>query len=71
MNKVPEATMSEDFQLDIPLETSHEYQNFRLLEIPSELLGLITSKTPPRYPFFLDVIYILSEPKLINGGSSF
>ena len=54
--------MSEDFQLDIPLETSHDYQNFRLLEIPSELLGLITSKTPPRYPFSLDFVCTLSEP---------
>lgn len=44
-------TMSQEFQVDIPLEFSHEQQNFRLLEIPSELLGLITSEIPPRYPF--------------------
>ena len=52
MSLDPDAIMSEDFnQVDIPLEICHEQQNFRLLEIPSELLGLIISKMPPRYPF--------------------
>lgn len=44
-----DATMSEDFQLDIPFENNQEQQNFRLLEIPSDLLRLITSENPPRY----------------------
>ena len=44
--------MSGQLNVDIPLETCHEQQNFRLLEIPPDLLRLITAKSPPRYPPF-------------------
>jgi hypothetical protein len=41
--------MLHDSKADVPFEICLEQENFRLLEIPSGLLRLITSKTPPRY----------------------
>jgi hypothetical protein len=57
--------MSDSSKPDIPLESCHDQRSFRLLEIPSELLGLITSKIPPRYVPEADSVQY--KPRLICG----
>lgn len=36
----------------VPFSLAHELQQFRLLELPQELVALLDDPNPPRYVFY-------------------